>query len=264
MLIPSDLVSQDVNIRIFWVGTDASINHPIDTINNPIGMFLRYIPSQYRGIKVIVMTSFAVTLYDCREVATDCSRCVRSRDTSGFQCGWCGRQPSICTIDEECMDSLSSPPLLTTGQQCPSHVITGFSPSSGPPSGGTIITIRGSDLGVTFDDFSPPSGITVGGVACTPLNMDYRTGTQVLCQTEATLPEGSQVLEVTLRRSSGQTSIPADDPFLVVTPTVLSVVPDIGPIAGGSILRVNGTGLDISDNVRVILGGVNGEECLGV
>ena len=71
------------------------------------------------------------------------------------------------------------------------HIITGFSPPSGPPSGGTVITITGRDLGVTIDDFDPPGGITVGGVACTPLAEGYEQGRRVRLQDWSQLTRGS-------------------------------------------------------------------------
>ena len=162
----------------------------------------------------------------------------------------------------ECSDSV----LLTEGTQCPVQTITSFSPTSGPPSGGTLITITGTNLGVTIDDFDPPSGITVGGVSCTPLSMGYESGHTVLCRTGSSLPEGPQQLIVTLQRKSGQTSQPATERFTVVMPTVSSVEPEFGPIAGGSELRIRGTGLDVSSpgSVRVTLGGADSAECLMV
>ena len=104
-------------------------------------------------------------MYDCNLIAGDCSSCVGSRATSGILCGWCDSSQPTCSIDDdtECMRSL---PFYTTGPQCPKHRISSFSPSSGPPSGGTIITIRGRDLGVTFYDFSAPLRLSLPDKPC--------------------------------------------------------------------------------------------------
>ena len=189
-------------------------------------------------------------MYDCNLIAGDCSSCVGSRATPGILCGWCDNSQPTCSIDDdtECMGSL---PFYTTGPQCPEHRISSFSPSSGPPSGGTIITIRGRDLGVTFDDFSAPNSITVGGVSCTPLSMGYESGTTVLCETGAGLPLDAQDLVVTLLRDGAPVAVTDQAGFMVVSPTLISVEPVFGPIAGGSELRVSGTGLDIGNTARV-------------
>ena len=195
-----------------------------------------------------------MTLYDCNAIAGECSSCVLSRDTPGFQCGWCG-STSTCSIQDEC----SQPPtIFTTGGQCPDHIITSFSPSSGPPSGGTTITIIGTDLGVTFDDFDSPSGITVGGVTCTPLSDNYLSGVRVLCETTSVLPLDEQALVVSLERDSGVTSVTASERFTVVLPTLINVDPDFGPIAGGTEVMIEGTGLDIGNSATVTVLAVDG------
>ena len=207
---------------------------------------------------------YAVTVYDCNLVGDDCSSCVGIRNSSSLECGWCSTADSTtCSIDAECSGSVTNPPLLIEGVQCPGQMITGFSPPSGPPSGGTVITITGSDLGVTIDDFDPPGGITVGGVACTPLAEGYEQGRRVRCRTGANLPEGAQEVVVSLLRSSGVNEESATESFMVVLPTVSSVEPEFGPSAGGSQLTIRGTGLDISNpgSVRVFLDGASGPEC---
>ncbi len=112
---------------------------------------------------------------------------------------------------------------------------------------------------MTFDDFSAPDSITVGGVACTPMNAGYESGNTIVCETGAGLPEGAQDLVVTLQRDSGGISRSPSEQFMVVRPTLISVVPDFGPRAGGSELRVSGSGLDIGNSVRVFLDGAT--EC---
>ena len=198
-------------------------------------------------------------MYDCNLIAGDCFSCVESRATPEILCGWCdsSSQPT-CSINDvtECMGSH----FYTTRPQCPVHRISSFSPSSGPPRGGTIITIHGRDLGVTFDDFSAPNSITLGGVSCTPLSMGYESGTTVLCQTGAGLSVGPQDLVVTLLRGGAPVAVTAQG-FVVVRPTLTSVEPVFGPIAGGSELRVNGTGLDIGNTARVTLYETAGPEC---
>ncbi len=204
-------------------------------------------------VHIIVSVSIVV-LYDCNVVASDCSSCVGTRDASSFQCGWC-ESSSSCSINELCPGST---PVITKGGQCPGPVITSVSPSSGPPSGGTTITITGTDLGVTFADFSPNS-IVVGGVQCNATNMDYVPGTRVRCVTGGRMIVGDRLLQVTLARdtASGLANIQFD----VVLPSLMSVSPEFGPIAGGSQLTIMGTGLDVGNSARITLDGSTGPVC---
>ena len=171
----------------------------------------------------------------------------------------------MCSIDVECIF-----PLLTIGRQCPQPIITDFSPSSGPPNGGTLIDIRGSDLGVTFAEFLEDEfdSIAIGGddetrrVACTPVNMeDYISGKRVFCRTGPGMAPGAQQLFITLRRDSGIVDVYTTQQFIVVLPTLTSVEPSFGPIAGGSTLTVIGTRLNIGNSAKVRLEGAAGAEC---
>ena len=209
-----------------------------------------------------LLNLFIVTVFDCIPMGSDCSTCVGTRNTTPFECGWCRTASSdTCSIDAECTNSQTTPPLLITGNQCPAHVITNFSPRSGPPSGGTLITITGTDLGVTIADFDPPNGrITVGGVDCTLQEEGYIQGRSVRCITGADLAEGEQELVVSLLRTSGIVAESGGN-FLVVKPTVSSVNPEFGPIAGGSLLTISGTNLDISSSATITAAG---QACMSV
>ena len=116
----------------------------------------------------------------------------------------------------------------------------------------------GTDLGVTFDDFDIPSGITVGGVACTPLSDNYLSGERVLCSTTSGLPLGGQELVVSLERDSRITPATASERFTVLLPTLMSVDPAFGPIAGGTEVIIGGTGLDIGNSATVTVLAVDG------
>ncbi len=199
-----------------------------------------------------------VVLYDCNVVASDCSSCVGTRDASNFQCGWC-ESSSSCSINELCPGST---PVVTMGGQCPGPGITSVSPSSGLPSGGTTITITGTDLGVTFADFAPPNSIVVSEVSCIAINTSYVPGTRVLCVTGGGMAVGDRLLQVTLARDNDNVASGlANIQFDVVLPLVMSVSPVFGPIAGGSQLTIVGTGLDVGNSARITLDGSTGPVC---
>ncbi len=90
--------------------------------------------------------------------------------------------------------------------------------------------------------------------------MDYLPGTRVLCVTGGGMTVGDRLLQVYLARdnvASGLDSIRFD----VILPSVMSVSPVFGPIAGGSQLTIMGTGLDVGNSARITLDGSTGPVC---
>ncbi len=150
--------------------------------------------------------------------------------------------------------------IITDGKQCPAPTITNFSPQSGPPGGGTTITITGRNLGVTFSDFTANS-ITLRMapntmIPCTPISEGYVPGATVICRTNR-LPAESYALVIDLPRSSGSGQGSSPTIFEVLTPTVSGASPLFGPIAGGSLLTITGTNLNIGNIAVVRLNGIS-------
>jgi len=207
---------------------------------------------------LILYLSLVVSLYDCNKMASDCSSCLES--LIEYPCGWCPDEVSKCSISEECtLPSLSS--LITVGQRCPPPKISHFTPTSGPPDGGTVISIHGTDLGVSLEDFVSIYSIKIGESPCVPLNDGYIAGKRVFCRTTNTTVVGRKQLVVNLTRLSGPFVATASQPFEVVKPEVTSVTPLFGPIVGGSTLVLRGTHFDIGSSVNVTLYGYQGPRC---
>ena len=122
---------------------------------------------------------------------------------------------------------------------------------TGPVQGGTEITVNGTDLGVTFADIQS-SNLTLGGVACSPIITDYMPGRQFACMTTNLGTEGPQ--NFFLMIGSREAIVNAGS-FAAVYPTVNSVTPTFGPMAGGTTVAVSGTGLDVGnqEDTRVSL-----------
>ena len=158
------------------------------------------------------------------------------------------------------------PSLIIMGGQCPGPFISSISPTSGPPQGGTVININGQNLGVTFSDFNDSNSIILSGnganVECVPLSEGYMSGTLVCCRTMPVPNEGMYTLLVTLQRSTGPEI--GTNPFVIVLPTIVSVSPLLGPIAGGTLLTITGTNLNTGLNAVVRLKGTNGPICVEV
>ena len=137
--------------------------------------------------------------------------------------------------------------------------ITDFNPKSGPPEGGTTITITGRELGITFDDFMTNS-IRIGedqtGVPCMPTDRSsYIPGRQIRCITTGGSATGSILISIGSRTGE------SDTPFRVASPQITRVFPSRGPQAGGTQLTVYGTDLNIGniENTRITL--IGGTEC---
>ncbi len=109
-----------------------------------------------------------------------------------------------------------------------SPVINGLSPNSGPVSGGTEVTISGSN-------FASGATVSFGGVAGS--SVVVASATQISVVSPAHIA-GS--VEVTVNEN-GQTSSGASFTYSAVSPTVAGVFPNSGPTAGGTTVTISGT-----------------------
>ena len=115
----------------------------------------------------------------------------------------------------------------------PAPTLAGVAPSSGPAAGGTAIVLTGThfDAGAT---------VTVAGAAA---SVSARSATSIT----ATTPAGAAgTADVTVHNSDGQVATRAAAfTYLAAPPpppTLVSVSPATGPVAGGSTVTLSGTG----------------------
>ncbi|MCE9563947.1 MAG: IPT/TIG domain-containing protein, partial [Planctomycetes bacterium] len=121
--------------------------------------------------------------------------------------------------------------------------VTAVSPSTGPSTGGTSITITGTN-------FTGTTGVTVGGVAATGVVVVNATTI-----TATTPAHAVGLVDVIVTTPNGTSAITAADNFTyVVAPTVTAVSPNIGPIAGGTAITITGT--NFTGATVVTVGGV--------
>ncbi len=108
----------------------------------------------------------------------------------------------------------------------------------------------GTDLGVTFADIQN-STLTLGGVACTPITTGY-IWQQFACDTTNFVTGGSKDFSLII---GSRVAIVSSGSFTAVDPTVNSVTPTFGPMAGGTAVVVRGTALDVGnqEDTRVSL-----------
>ena len=186
-----------------------------------------------------------VVLYNCLQLADLCTVCLAQNIDTGFNCGWCST--GSCLVESECQGTLA-----TESGSCEDPVITGFTPTSGPPQGGTIITISGTNLGVKFSDIV---SITIGNRECTPIEESYTVGTQIQCTVSSSGPSSNDAITITISSSTDDKTATSTDQYMFSTPSISSIFPSLGPRSGGTRITITGSNLNIgnTDQTRIIL-----------
>jgi hypothetical protein len=121
-------------------------------------------------------------------------------------------------------------------------VITSISPTSGPYSGGTIVSITGTGFtGATSVHFGTLS-------AAYTINSDTS-----ITATAPAAPINYGQIDITVTTSSGTSATSSADYFTYLPATITSITPSTGPIAGGTLVTIIGTGF--AGASAVIIGG---------
>jgi len=112
----------------------------------------------------------------------------------------------------------------------PPPTITGISPTMGPTSGGQTVTITGTNL-------LPFTSVTFGGTAATCPGPN--SGLVLVCTTPAHSAGTVNVAVTTI----GGTGTMTNAYTFVPPPTIVSVSPNHGPTAGGTVVIISGANL---------------------
>jgi len=198
----------------------------------------------------------------CSSGTTNCNGTCTSTQSDSNNCGSCGNQCSvgqICTSGQ-CAEptvpitSVSTTPagssvpvttVSTTPQTYSIPIVSGISPSSGPATGGTIVTITGSGFtGATEVDFSSAKATSY----------TVNSATQI---TATAPPETGPVVAVIVFTPGGTSATSATDIFTytaatTTAPTVTSISPNWGPTPyapWSSHVIITGTGFTGATNV---------------
>ncbi|XP_033825079.1 plexin-B3 [Periophthalmus magnuspinnatus] len=165
-------------------------------------------------------------LYDCSAGQSDCSQCRAVPPEYG--CVWCPGSPTpSCVFNQSCSSAASD--------TCPPPHITQIVPVTGPLEGGVLITITGSNLGMKFEDVE--GGVSVAGVDCVAKAEGYHISTRVVCELQPSeKPKRGPVLIRVGPSASGRST----QEFTYQDPQLLGLVPDKGPISGGTRLTIRG------------------------
>ncbi|XP_023931119.1 plexin-A4-like [Lingula anatina] len=193
-------------------------------------------------------SNIQVKVYKCSAMANSCGSCLTMEDK--YNCGWCSGQNNVCTIQDQCLGEMDT--WLAGNSVCPNPLIHSFSPKTGPIEGGTMVTIRGVNLGKTFADIQ--DGVNVGDRQCRPLLEYYEPATKIVCITGEVPSAKSKKVQVIVSTRFTASSV---DNFSYVVPRINKIFPTLGPRSGGTILNITGTHLNAGSKIRAMVGQLN-------
>ena len=129
--------------------------------------------------------------------------------------------------------------------------ITNILPNSGRITGGTPVTIIGTNF-IGTDDI--PISVKIGGVQATIVSPDTVTpasNTSTTTPITLIVPPNVAPGLTTVDISTIGGSITLANAFTYISPTITSIVPNIGPLEGGTFIRINGTLLSSIDATQL-------------
>ncbi|NWH88201.1 PLXA2 protein, partial [Aegithalos caudatus] len=137
--------------------------------------------------------------------------------------------------------------------KCSNPRITEILTVSGPPEGGTRVTIRGVNLGLDFSEIA--QGVQVAGVQCTPLPEHYVVAEQIVCEMGQALPGiSSGPVLLCIGECKPEFTAKSAQQYMFVTPAVSFLSPSRGPESGGTLVTISGHYLGAGSRVSVLLG----------
>uniref|UniRef100_A0A663EUQ6 Plexin-D1 n=1 Tax=Aquila chrysaetos chrysaetos TaxID=223781 RepID=A0A663EUQ6_AQUCH len=176
-----------------------------------------------------------VEVYNCATGSADCSQCL-GREDLGHRCVW-SESSSSCRLHSEPSQ---------VSDICPAPEIKKIEPLRGPLEGGTLLTIRGRNLGRRFSDVL--GAVRIGSVQCAPLPDRYVVSEAIVCQTGEAQEAFSDVVAVNVSREGK-----SRERYSYVLPVVQSIAPPNGPKAGGTRVTIRGSRLDVGSELRVLV-----------
>uniref|UniRef100_A0A8C9JD05 Plexin A2 n=1 Tax=Panthera tigris altaica TaxID=74533 RepID=A0A8C9JD05_PANTA len=178
-----------------------------------------------------------VHLYKCAAQRESCGLCLKA--DRKFECGWCSGERR-CTL-HVCSFPVSP--------WCDNDILT----VSGPPEGGTRVTIHGVNLGLDFSEIA--HHVQVAGVPCTPLPGDYIIAEQIVCEMgHALVGTTSGPVRLCIGECKPEFMTKSHQQYTFVNPSVLSLNPIRGPESGGTMVTITGHYLGAGSSVAVYLG----------
>ncbi|XP_044532111.1 plexin-A1 [Gracilinanus agilis] len=192
-------------------------------------------------------------LYKCSALRESCGLCLKADPR--FECGWCVAEKR-CSLRHHCpAPDVGWMHASSGNSRCSDPKILKLSPETGPRQGGTRLTITGENLGLKFEDVR--LGVHVGKVMCNPIESEYISAEQIVCEIGDASPGRAHdaLVEVCVRDCSLHYRAVSPKRFTFVTPTFYRVTPARGPLSGGTWIGIEGNHLNAGSDVAVSIGG---------
>jgi hypothetical protein len=132
-----------------------------------------------------------------------------------------------------------------TFEPVPTINANGLSPTEGPVTGGTTVTITGTGFGVG----DPNTHVTFGGAQSTDVTVVSPTQITAVTPPSPLPSPGTGPVSVALSDSGGGPVTAAQQFTYVAVPTVSGISPTSGPVNGGETVVIKGADLCNADNV---------------
>uniref|UniRef100_A0AAY4CRF5 Plexin-A4 n=1 Tax=Denticeps clupeoides TaxID=299321 RepID=A0AAY4CRF5_9TELE len=215
-----DASSLPVDLTVIWNG-DFSIDNPAEN---------------------------KVHLYKCDARRESCGLCLKADPL--FGCVWC-KGDNRCTLKQHCPHP-ESQWLEHNGlnSKCTNPHITKITPLRGPREGGTLVTIRGENLGLSFQEIQ--GNVKVADVECTPVPDGYIPAEQIVCEMgKAERSQFAGGVQVCVGECQPEFMTKTTKYYYFVIPRLLHLTPSRGPVSGGTIVNITGSNLDAGSNVSI-------------
>uniref|UniRef100_A0A670YHM6 Plexin-A2 n=1 Tax=Pseudonaja textilis TaxID=8673 RepID=A0A670YHM6_PSETE len=194
-----------------------------------------------------------VHLYKCAAQRESCGLCLKADQK--FECGWCTGEGK-CTLRQHCPSPVTGwgrwLDWSSRNVKCSNPRITEILTLSGPPEGGTRVTIRGINLGLDFSEIA--HNVQVAGVECVPLEDQYIIAEQIVCemgQAEPDISSGPALL--CIGECKSEFVAKSAQHYTFVNPAVGYLSPSRGPESGGTMVTITGHFLGAGSSVSVLL-----------
>ncbi|XP_063811395.1 plexin-A2 isoform X1 [Pseudophryne corroboree] len=192
-----------------------------------------------------------VHLYKCAAQRESCGLCLKADQK--FECGWCSGE-GHCTLHHHCASSHNQwLDWSSRNVKCTNPRITEIVTVSGPPEGGTRVTILGVNLGLDFSEIA--HSVVVAGVQCTPVEEEYIIAEQIVCEMgPASATSSSGPVLLCIGECKPEFMARSLQQYSFVNPTVSYLSPSRGPESGGTMITITGHNLGAGSTVSILLG----------
>ncbi|KAL7828196.1 hypothetical protein AOLI_G00313480 [Acnodon oligacanthus] len=194
-------------------------------------------------------TQNKVHLYKCDARRESCGLCLKADPL--FGCVWC-KAEKRCMLKQHCPHPQSMW-LEHNGinSKCTHPRITKITPLRGPREGGTLVTIRGENLGLEFHEIQ--GNVKVAEVECTPVPEGYIPAEQIVCEMgKAEKSQYAGNVQVCVGECQPEFMAKTSKYYYFVVPKLMSLKPSRGPVSGGTIVNITGSNLDAGSNVSIM------------